>query len=132
MTVDTIFDLASLTKVVATTPSMMRLFEQGKIRLADPVTKYLPEFQGGKSDITVRDLLTHFSGLKPDLDLEPAWSGLSKRHPPRADGKAGRPSGVLDSSIAISISSCWPKSCIASAAKCWTSSPEKKSSSLSA
>jgi uncharacterized protein YbbC (DUF1343 family)/CubicO group peptidase (beta-lactamase class C family) len=75
MTVDTIFDLASLTKVVATTPSMMRLFEQGKIRLADPVTRYLPEFQGGKSDITVRDLLTHFSGLKPDLDLEPAWSG---------------------------------------------------------
>jgi uncharacterized protein YbbC (DUF1343 family)/CubicO group peptidase (beta-lactamase class C family) len=75
MTVDTIFDLASLTKVVATTPSMMRLFEQGKIRLADPVTKYLPEFQGGKSDITVRDLMTHFSGLKPDLELEPAWSG---------------------------------------------------------
>ena len=75
MTVDTIFDLASLTKVVATTPAMMRLFEQGKIRQADPVTKYLPEFQGGKSDITVRDLLTHFSGLKPDLELEPAWSG---------------------------------------------------------
>src|SRR5882757_740368 len=45
MTIDTIFDLASLTKVVATTPAVMRLFEQGKIRLADPVTKYLPEFQ---------------------------------------------------------------------------------------
>src|SRR6185436_11244 len=41
----------------------------------DPVTAYLPEFQGGHSDITVRDLLTHFSGLRPDLDLEPAWSG---------------------------------------------------------
>jgi uncharacterized protein YbbC (DUF1343 family)/CubicO group peptidase (beta-lactamase class C family) len=75
MTVDTVFDLASLTKVVATTPAIMKLFEQGKIRLIDPVTVYLPDFQGGKSDITVRDLLTHFSGLRPDLDLEPAWSG---------------------------------------------------------
>src|SRR5262249_13194317 len=75
MTVDTIFDAASLTKVVATTSAVMKLFEEGKIRLADPVTAYLPEFQGGKSDITIRDLMTHFSGLRPDLDLEPAWSG---------------------------------------------------------
>jgi uncharacterized protein YbbC (DUF1343 family)/CubicO group peptidase (beta-lactamase class C family) len=75
MTLDTIFDLASLTKVVATTPAIMKLFEQGKIRLIDPVTVYLPEFQGGKSEITVRDLLTHFSGLRPDLDLDPPWSG---------------------------------------------------------
>jgi uncharacterized protein YbbC (DUF1343 family)/CubicO group peptidase (beta-lactamase class C family) len=75
MTVDTIFDAASLTKVVATTPAIMKLFEQGKIRVNDPVTVYLPEFQGGKSSITVRDLMTHFSGLRPDLDLEPAWSG---------------------------------------------------------
>ncbi|HML16826.1 MAG TPA: serine hydrolase domain-containing protein, partial [Bryobacteraceae bacterium] len=75
MTVDTIFDAASLTKVVATTPSLMKLFESGKLRIADPVTAYLPEFQGGKSDITIRDLMTHFSGLRPDLDLEPRWSG---------------------------------------------------------
>jgi uncharacterized protein YbbC (DUF1343 family) len=75
MTEDTIFDAASLTKVVATTPALMKLFEEGRIRLSDPVTKYLPEFQGGKSDITVRHLLTHFSGLRPDLDLKPAWSG---------------------------------------------------------
>lgn len=75
MTVDTIFDVASLTKVIATTPALMKLFEQGKLRLNDPVTAYLPEFQGGRSDITVRDLMTHFSGLRPDLDLEPAWSG---------------------------------------------------------
>ena len=53
----------------------MKLFEQGKIRLNDPVTKYLPEFQGGHSDITIRNLMTHFSGLRPDLDLEPPWSG---------------------------------------------------------
>ena len=75
MTLDTIFDAASLTKVIATTPAIMRLFEQAAIRLNDPVTKYLPEFQGGHSDITIRNLMTHFSGLRPDLDLKPAWSG---------------------------------------------------------
>jgi uncharacterized protein YbbC (DUF1343 family)/CubicO group peptidase (beta-lactamase class C family) len=75
MTVDTIFDIASLTKIVATTSAAMKLVEEGKLRVDDPVTAYLPEFQGGKSSITVRDLMTHFSGLRPDLDLEPAWSG---------------------------------------------------------
>ena len=75
MTLDTIFDAASLTKVVATTASVMKLFEDGKIRMNDPVTKYLPEFQGGNSSITVRHLLTHFSGLRPDVDLEPRWAG---------------------------------------------------------
>ena len=78
MTEDTIFDAASLTKVVATTPSIMKLFEQGKIRLDDPVTKYLPEFQGGNSPITVRLLMTHFSGLPPDLELKPRWSGYAR------------------------------------------------------
>ncbi|HEY3940831.1 MAG TPA: exo-beta-N-acetylmuramidase NamZ domain-containing protein [Bryobacteraceae bacterium] len=77
MTLDTIFDAASLTKVVATTPSVMKLFEEGKIRIDDPVTKYLPEFQGGKSDITVRLLMTHFSGMPPDVDLVPKWSGYT-------------------------------------------------------
>lgn len=72
---DTIFDAASLTKVVATTTAVMQLWEQGKIRLGDRVTDYLPKFQNGKSDITVRDLLTHYSGLRPDVDLEPRWSG---------------------------------------------------------
>src|ERR1700724_2253349 len=75
MTVDTIFDCASLTKVIATTSSLMKLFEQGKLRLDDRVTDYLPEFQSGKSPITIRNLMTHFSGLRPDLDLKPAWSG---------------------------------------------------------
>ncbi len=75
MTVDTIFDIASLTKIVATASCLMKLFERGKIRLDDPVTNYLPEFQGGHSAITIRDLATHFSGLRPDLDLEPAWAG---------------------------------------------------------
>ncbi len=75
MTMDTIFDAASLTKVITTTSCVMKLVEQGKIRLVDKVTVYLPEFQGGKSDITLRQLLTHFSGLRPDLDLKPEWSG---------------------------------------------------------
>jgi CubicO group peptidase (beta-lactamase class C family) len=76
MTPETIFDLASLTKVVATTTAVMKLVEQGKIRLNDPVAKYLPEFgQNGKEDITVRQLLTHYSGLEPDLDLKTIWEG---------------------------------------------------------
>jgi len=75
MTVDTIFDMASLTKVVATTPSLMKLFEEGKFRLNDRVTQYFPEFQGGHSDITIRNLMTHFSGMPPDLPLTPLWSG---------------------------------------------------------
>jgi uncharacterized protein YbbC (DUF1343 family)/CubicO group peptidase (beta-lactamase class C family) len=76
MTADTIFDIASLTKVVATTTAVMQLVEQGKVRLNDPVVKYIPEFgQNDKDDITVRDLLTHYSGLPPDLDLSHPWMG---------------------------------------------------------
>jgi uncharacterized protein YbbC (DUF1343 family)/CubicO group peptidase (beta-lactamase class C family) len=76
MTLDTVFDLASLTKVMATTPAVMQLVESGKVRLNDPVAKYLPEFAAnGKDDITVRQLLTHYSGLEPDLDLKTAWDG---------------------------------------------------------
>jgi uncharacterized protein YbbC (DUF1343 family)/CubicO group peptidase (beta-lactamase class C family) len=75
MTLDTIFDCASLTKVIATTSSVMKLFEQGKFRLNDKITDYIPEFQGGKSEITIRNLMTHFSGLQPDVPLVPAWSG---------------------------------------------------------
>jgi uncharacterized protein YbbC (DUF1343 family)/CubicO group peptidase (beta-lactamase class C family) len=76
MTVDTVFDLASLTKVIATTTAMMQLFEQGKVRMNDPVAKYLPEFaQNGKEDITIRQLMTHYSGMAPDLDLTTPWEG---------------------------------------------------------
>jgi uncharacterized protein YbbC (DUF1343 family)/CubicO group peptidase (beta-lactamase class C family) len=76
MTPDTIFDVASLTKVIVTAPALMQLVEKGKVRLNDPVAKYLPEFaQNGKADITVRQLLTHYSGLDPDLDLKTAWEG---------------------------------------------------------
>jgi CubicO group peptidase (beta-lactamase class C family) len=63
---DAIFDMASLTKPVATGMSMMTLIERGKVKLDDPVGKYLPEFAAGeKSQITVRHLMTHTSGLSP-------------------------------------------------------------------
>ena len=76
MTLDTIFDLASLTKCIATTTSVMRLVQEGRVRLNDPVATYLPEFaQNGKKDITVRELMTHYSGLAPDLDLKTPWQG---------------------------------------------------------
>jgi uncharacterized protein YbbC (DUF1343 family)/CubicO group peptidase (beta-lactamase class C family) len=76
MTVDTIFDIASLTKVVATTTAVMQLVQKGEVRVNDPVTKYIPEFaENGKDDITVRNLLTHFSGLREDVDLVPPWQG---------------------------------------------------------
>jgi uncharacterized protein YbbC (DUF1343 family)/CubicO group peptidase (beta-lactamase class C family) len=76
MTADTIFDLASLTKVVATTTSVMMLLEDGKIRLSDRVSTFIPGFERyGKQDITVRHLMTHVSGLRPDLDLADPWSG---------------------------------------------------------
>ena len=76
MTADTIFDMASLTKCLATATSVMRLIEQGQVRLNDPVAKYLPEFGvNGKQQISVRQLLTHFSGLREDLDLKQSWQG---------------------------------------------------------
>src|ERR1035437_1096050 len=75
MTLDTVFDCASLTKVVATTSSLMKLFEEGRFRLGDKVTDYIPEFQGGKSEITLRQLFTHFSGLQPDVPLSTPWGG---------------------------------------------------------
>ena len=76
MTLDTVFDLASLTKVVATTPSVMRLVQYGQIRLDEPVAHYIPDFgMNGKDAVTVRQLLTHYSGLRPDVDLNPPWVG---------------------------------------------------------
>ncbi len=76
MTVDTIFDVASLTKVIATTTAVMRLEQLGQIKLNDPVAKYIPDFgQNGKEDVTIRMLLTHYSGLPADVDLKQPWNG---------------------------------------------------------
>src|SRR5262249_27967208 len=78
MTVDTIFDLASLTKPF-TAVCVMQLLERGKVRLNDPVARYLPEFaRNGKQEISIRQLLTHFSGLPEDLDLKTSWSGYAQ------------------------------------------------------
>ena len=72
MTRDTIFDAASLTKVVATAPSIWLLIERGKVELDAPLSRYIAEARG---DITIRQLLTHTSGLRPDLDLREPWQG---------------------------------------------------------
>ncbi len=78
MSEDTVFDLASLTKVIATTTAVMQLADAGKLRLDDPVMRYWPAFGAhGKEQITVRQLLTHYSGLRPDLPPRPRWSGTS-------------------------------------------------------
>src|SRR5881394_3456873 len=79
MTTDTIFDLASLTKVVATTSSIMILIEQGKVRLNDPVTQFIPEMKGeGRDAITIEQLLTHMTGFAPDFDLRDRWIGYDE------------------------------------------------------
>jgi uncharacterized protein YbbC (DUF1343 family)/CubicO group peptidase (beta-lactamase class C family) len=76
MTVDTIFDIASMTKAVATAPAILQLAEAGKLDIAAPVARYWPRFQQrGKKSITIRDLLIHYSGLPATLPLRPPWSG---------------------------------------------------------
>ena len=76
MTEDTIFDAASLTKVVACTPAVMLLVERGQLGLEDRVAKHIPEFTGGgKEEVTIRQLITHVSGLRPDISLKPDWTG---------------------------------------------------------
>jgi len=76
MTPDTLFDIASLTKVVATTPAVLQLVEKGNLSLDDPVVKHWPKFKGqGRERITLRQLLTHYSGLRPSLPLKKNWSG---------------------------------------------------------
>jgi len=92
MTADTIFDIASLTKIIATTSALMKLYDEGRFSPDDPVTRYLPGFQGGHSPITIRDLMTHYSGLRPDLDLDPPWSGYETGiHRALIDKPAGPP-----------------------------------------
>jgi uncharacterized protein YbbC (DUF1343 family)/CubicO group peptidase (beta-lactamase class C family) len=84
MTVDTVFDLASLTKPIATATSMMKLVEDGRLRLHDRVAEHLPEFaQNGKGKVRIVDLLLHQGGLIPDNSLkdylngqEEAWQNI--------------------------------------------------------
>ncbi|HMA16998.1 MAG TPA: serine hydrolase, partial [Thermoanaerobaculia bacterium] len=73
MTADTVFDVASLTKPVATATSVMILVERGRLALSDPVVRYIPEFAPGGGDrekVTIEQLLTHRAGLAPDDPIE--------------------------------------------------------------
>lgn len=73
---NTVFDAASLTKVIATAPSIMLLIEEGKVALDTPLIQYFPECsRGGKDAISVRHLLTHTSGLAAGLPSIPSWRG---------------------------------------------------------
>jgi uncharacterized protein YbbC (DUF1343 family)/CubicO group peptidase (beta-lactamase class C family) len=74
--VDTIYDVASITKVIATAPAIYLLQERGALSIDDPVSRHLPVFTGeGRETITLRHLLTHTSGLRPGLPLSPVWDG---------------------------------------------------------
>jgi uncharacterized protein YbbC (DUF1343 family) len=76
MTVDTVFDIASLTKVIATTTAIMQLAQDGRLGLDDAAAKYWPEFaRNGKQRITIRQLLTHTSGLRAEVSPRGRWSG---------------------------------------------------------
>ncbi|GAA2547828.1 serine hydrolase domain-containing protein [Mycolicibacterium diernhoferi] len=81
MTEDTLFDLASLTKSVATSTALFQLYEQGLVRIDEPVQSYLPEFNPAhdprRAQVTLRMLLTHFSGIAGDLSLDGPW-GLDR------------------------------------------------------
>jgi SSS family transporter len=84
MTEDTIFDMASLTKCLVTATAIMQLYELHRLNFDEPVAKYLPAFAAnGKQDVTIRELLTHYSGLPPDISLKDSW-GLAA--PDKAEG----------------------------------------------
>ena len=73
--IDTIYDAASLTKVVATTPAIMLLHQRKQLDIHDPVKKYIQEFDGeGRDEVTIKHLLTHTSGLRPDISVT-GWEG---------------------------------------------------------
>jgi CubicO group peptidase (beta-lactamase class C family) len=79
MTEDTIFDAASLTKVVATTPAVMLLVERGKVKVDERVSVYIPEFTGeGRETVTIRELMTHTSGLPEDIETKTDWHGQAE------------------------------------------------------
>ncbi|MFN2393280.1 MAG: exo-beta-N-acetylmuramidase NamZ domain-containing protein [Pyrinomonadaceae bacterium] len=76
MTVDTIFDVASLTKPIATATSIMILVERGQLRLNDTIGKFIPEIEDENAKrVTIQQLLTHVSGYRPDFDLGEKWTG---------------------------------------------------------
>ncbi len=81
VTEGTLYDIASLSKVVATAPSVMILVQEGKVDLDAPLVRYFPECaNGGKEGVTLRHLLTHTSGMPAGLPAKPAWRGLAAAH----------------------------------------------------
>jgi len=95
MTEDTIFDAASLTKVVATTPAIMLLIQRGKVKLDDPVCSYIPEFKGeGRELITVHELMTHTSGLPEDVETKTDWHGQAEAIKKACAAKLRTPPGT--------------------------------------
>jgi CubicO group peptidase (beta-lactamase class C family) len=81
VTPDTVFDAASLSKVLATAPAILLLAEDGKLDLEAKLAAYFPECAGGgKESITIRHLLTHSSGLPAGLPARPDWSGEAAAH----------------------------------------------------
>lgn len=105
MTLDTVFDLASLTKVVATTPAVLRLAERGRLSLDAPVARYWPEFSAhGKAAITVRQLLAHTSGLPAGIDLAGATTPaavLRRLAAVRPEARAGGEPRYSDVNFAV-------------------------------
>ncbi|MBV1830447.1 beta-lactamase family protein [Komagataeibacter sp. AV436] len=94
MTWDTMFDMASLTKALITAPAIMQLWERGLVGLDVPVCHYLPEFAANaKSAITIRHLLTHYSGLPPDLDLTSPWQGAAEGRKLTLNARPDHPPG---------------------------------------
>ena len=98
MTEDTIFDIASLTKVLATAPAIMQLSEQGRLQVDDPVQRYLPDFNPAndplRAEVTLRMLLTHTSGLPGDVETQGPVG-------PAADRQGGGLSSCADDAVGV-------------------------------
>jgi CubicO group peptidase (beta-lactamase class C family) len=93
---DTVFDAASLSKVLATAPSVLILAEEGRIDLDARLVDYFPECaNGGKDTITIRQLLTHSSGLPSGLPAKPAWHGDAAAHALACNTVVTNPPGTL-------------------------------------
>lgn len=102
VTAATVFDVASLTKVLVTAPAVLMLAEEGKVDLEAPLVRYFPECEGGGRDaMSVRHLLTHVSGLRSGLPARPAWRGKAaalalacEQEPTHAPGTSFRYSDI--------------------------------------
>lgn len=130
MTPDTVFDVASLTKVVATATATMMLVERGELRLADTVGRWIPELQQEAAKrVTVLQLLTHVAGYAPDFDLKQAWTGREGMLRALASKAWPMPLG-RSLCTPTSGSSCWAKSLNGSVAAGSISSLPKRSPPL--